>query len=236
MKNKSVLLNILLAVVIVVLTIQLAEQQGRKAQEKIQQDKALNNSNEATTKTGHRHHKPNATLATIFKRKSVRNYTERKVSKKRLRILAKAGMAAPTAADKRPWAFIAITDRKTLDALGNALPYAKMLKNAPAAIAVCGDLNKAISGDGQAYWIQDCSAASENILLAAESMKLGAVWTGVHPIKEREVTVRKILQLPNHIIPLNIIAIGYPTGKETPKNKWDKSILHWEKWEETVKN
>ncbi len=172
----------------------------------------------------------NETLTTIFNRKSVRNYTNRKVSKEQLTILSKAGMAAPTAVDKRPWAFIAITEREMLDQLADSLPYAKMLSKATAAIVVCGDLDKALSGDAQPYWVQDCSAATENILLAAESMGLGAVWTGVHPITEREKTVRNILKFPDSIVPLCVIAIGYPTGTEKPKDKWDPSILHWERW------
>lgn len=173
---------------------------------------------------------PNPTLTTIYNRKSVRHYTDRLVSKEQLTEMVKAGMAAPSAVDKRPWAFVAISDRAMLDRLAEALPYAKMLKKATAAIVVCGDMNKALTGDSQAYWIQDCSAATQNILLAAESMGLGAVWTGVHPIKDREATVTGILNAPSHIIPLNVIAIGYPTGEEQPKDKWDVSNLHWDKW------
>lgn len=173
---------------------------------------------------------PNPTLATIYNRKSVRHYTNRLVSRDQVTELVKAGMAAPTAVDKRPWAFVAITDRNMIDQLADALPHAKMLKQATAAIAVCGDMDKALTGDAQAYWVQDCSAATQNILLAAESMGLGAVWTGVHPIKDREKTVAKILGAPSSIIPLNVIAIGYPTGEDQPKDKYDAANVHWEKW------
>ncbi len=172
----------------------------------------------------------NETLATIFSRKSVRHYTSEKVSNDQLTLMVKAGMAAPTAVDKRPWAFVAINNRAVLDQLAESLPYAKMLKQATAAIVVCGDLSKTAEGYRKAYWIQDCSAATENILLATESIGLGAVWTGVHPDQEKEIEVQKILNLPDDKIPLNVIAIGYPTGEDQPKDKWDENNLHWNQW------
>ena len=172
----------------------------------------------------------NNTLKIIHQRKSVRNYIDKKVSKEQLETLIRAGMAAPTAVNKQPWAFIAIDDRKTLDKLGESLPYAKMLKNAPAAIVVCGDLTKALEGWEQEFWIQDCSAASQNILLAAESMGLGAVWTAAYPAKDRMKTVTDILELPKHIIPLNVIPVGSPKGIEQPKDKWKPENLKWNKW------
>ncbi|WP_319268548.1 nitroreductase family protein [uncultured Draconibacterium sp.] len=171
-----------------------------------------------------------STLEIIHQRKSVRNYTEKKVSKEQLETLVKAAMAAPTAVNKQPWAFIAINDRATLDHLGYKLPYAKMTKTASAAIIVCGDLSKALEGWEQAFWIQDCSAASQNILLAAEAMGLGAVWTAAYPAEDRMAIVRDILNLPENIIPLNVIPVGYPKGIEKPKDKWKPENLHWDKW------
>ncbi len=171
-----------------------------------------------------------STLEIIHQRKSVRNYTDQQVSKEQLQTLVKAGMAAPTAVNKQPWAFIAINDREILDQLGDVLPYAKMLKQATAAIVVCGDLDKTLPGEGQQFWIQDCSAATENVLLAAESIDLGAVWTAAYPNSERIRSVKDILNLPSKIIPLNVIAIGYPSGKDKPKDKWKPENLHWQKW------
>ncbi len=173
----------------------------------------------------------NPTLATIHNRKSVRNYTNRKVSDAQLTELVKAGMAAPTAVDKRPWAFVVVKNRAMLDSFAIQLPYGKMLDKAAAAIIVCGNMNKALKDIAQEFWIQDCSAATQNILLAAESMGLGAVWTAAYPIKDREDIVRRAINAPSHIVPLNVIAIGYPTGEDQPKNKWDKNNIHWEKWE-----
>lgn len=174
--------------------------------------------------------KGNNTLEIIHQRKSVRNYTDKEVSKEQLEQLVKAGMAAPTAVNKQPWAFIVINDKATLNELGDKLPYAKMAKKASAAIVVCGDLSKTLEGWEQEFWIQDCAAASQNILLAAESMSLGAVWTAAYPAEDRMATVSKTLNLPEHIIPLNVIPIGYPSGIEKPKDKWKSENLHWNKW------
>lgn len=171
-----------------------------------------------------------STIDIIMRRKSVRDYTDKPVDKQTLDILIKAGMAAPTAGNKQPWEFVAITDRNTLDALADKLEYAKMLKKAPAAIVVCGVPKLSFPGTESEYWIQDCSAVTENILLAVESLNLGAVWASVYPGKDRIDSVRSILNLPDDIIPLNIIAIGYPTGKEKPKNKYKPERIHWEKW------
>ena len=173
---------------------------------------------------------PNPTLSTIYNRKSVRHYTNQPVAEEKLTELVKAGMAAPTAVNKQPWAFMIVTDRALLDQLADSLPYAKMLKQATSAIAVCGDRTKALDGELRDYWVQDCSAATQNILLGAESMGLGAVWTGVFPRKERINTVKNILKLPEHIIPLNIIAVGHPTGEDQPKDKWKPENVHVNQW------
>ncbi|GEM_PF-112937 len=169
-------------------------------------------------------------FSVVHSRKSVRKFLDTPVPKEALEKILKAGMAAPTAVDRRPWAFVAVTDRTVLDALAEKLPFAKMLYQAGAAIIVLGDLDKALPGEAQAYWIQDTSAVTQNILLAVEAMGLGAVWTGVYPNKDREATVRELLELPLNVIPLNVIPIGYPAGEQKAKDKWDSSIIHWEKW------
>ena len=172
----------------------------------------------------------NAALKVIHSRKSVRHYIDGKVSKEDLLTIIKAGMAAPTAVDRRPWAFIVVTDESKLERLESGLPHAKMITKAGSCIVVCGVLEKALSGEGQEYWIQDCSAATENILLAAESMGLGAVWTGVYPSKERMDQVRRVLGIPENVMPLNVIPIGYPVGDEKPKDKFEPADIHWETW------
>ncbi len=172
----------------------------------------------------------NETVRTILNRKSVRSYTSRPVEKEKIDTLLKAAMAAPTAVNKQPWTFIVINDAATLDTLAAGLPYAKMAAEAPLAIVVCGDLRKTLRGHEDPYWPLDCSAASENLLLAAESMGLGAVWTAVYPEEDRIQTVRRILSLPEYIVPLNLIPIGYPQYTEEPKDKYLEENIHYNKW------
>jgi nitroreductase len=172
----------------------------------------------------------NETLKTIFNRKSVRRYRADPIPKEKLELIVKAGMAAPTAVDKRPWEFVVITDKALLKKLGDALPYAKMAEKAGAAILVAGDLDRQFGGREADYWIVDCAAAAENILLAVESLGLGAVWTAVYPEKERIEAVRRLLNVPSSIVPLAFIPIGAPGGDQKPKDKWNPQQLHWNEW------
>ena len=167
----------------------------------------------------------------ILHRKSVRAYTDRAVSREQLDTLLRAAMAAPTGRDMRPWKFVVIDDKEALAKLAGQLPYAKMLPEAAAAIVVCGDLSVTDdNGKPSTNWTFDCSAATENLLLAAEAMGLGAVWTGVYPYEERQTAVSQALQLPEHIIPLNLIPIGYPKGDPQPKDKYDADNVHFNGW------
>ena len=172
----------------------------------------------------------NDTIKTIMNRKSVRAYKEGPVSKEQLEVIVKAGMAAPTAVDKRPWEFIVINDKAMLKKLSDILPYAKMTEKAAAAIIVAGDIDRQQGGRESDFWVVDCSAATENVLLAVESLGLGAVWTAVYPDKERIEAVRKLLKIPSTVVPLNVIPIGIPTGAEKPKDKWNPKQLHWNGW------
>lgn len=167
----------------------------------------------------------NSTLETIFNRKSVRKYTARPVEQEKLEMLVRAGMAAPSSRDRRPWEFIIVTDRHLLDTLGHGLPLARMLKETDQAIIVCGDTNKSDNA-----WFLDCSAAAQNILLAAESMGLGAVWTAAYPYPDRMKIVQETLMLPEHILPLTVIPIGYPQGQEKAKDKFNKEQIHYNRW------
>lgn len=179
---------------------------------------------QAVQQSGSEESGKNQTLETIFARTSVRNYTEQPVSQDDLVTLVKAGMAAPTGRDIRPWEFVVITDRATLDSLSAKLPYAKMLVKAPAAIAVLGNVNQS------SYWYLDCAAATENILLAAQSLGLGAVWTATYPYDDRMKVVSDQLQLPDSIQSLCIIPVGYPKGNTKPKDKWTETKVHYNKW------
>lgn len=175
------------------------------------------NDNQTTTTTDNT---KNAAMETIMMRTSIRSFTDRAVSADTVEMLLRAGMAAPTAVNKQPWHFVVIDDPVVMDSLGGNGRQSQMWKEAMLAIAVCGDLNKAMEGPGQPYWIQDCSAATQNILLAAHALGLGAVWTGCYPIEERVANVSRVLNLPENLIPLGVIVMGYPNEQPAPKDKW----------------
>lgn len=166
----------------------------------------------------------NPALANIFARKSVRKYLNKGVEDEKIIALLKAGMAAPSGKDVRPWEFVVVKERATLDSMATALPYAKMLADARVAIIVCGDSIRS------SYWYLDCSAATENILLAAEALGLGAVWTAAYPYEDRMNVVRKYTNLPENILPLCVIPVGYPEGVQSPKDKFDETKIHYEKY------
>jgi nitroreductase len=172
---------------------------------------------------------PPDALTIIHNRRSVRNFTGQAVSRDDLVTIVKAGMAAPTAVNMQPWAFVIVTDRLALDSLGEALPYAKMLDKAGAAIVVCAIPEKAFQAKLELAVIDSC-CASENVLLAVEALGLGAVWTGVYPEKERMDAVRKQLNIPEKVIPLNVIPVGYPASEEKPKDKFKQENVHWGQW------
>ena len=154
----------------------------------------------------------------IMTRTSIREYTNEPVSKTDIETMLRAGMAAPTAVNRQPWHFVAVTDKAKLAELAGR--RGGMVKQAGVAIVVCGNIDKALQGPAQAFWIQDCSAATQNILLAANALGLGAVWTGCYPMDERVAEVSKVLKLPETIIPLCVIAIGHPAEQPAPKDKW----------------
>lgn len=169
--------------------------------------------------------KKEAALSAIYNRKSVRSFIkDRPVSDEDVQALIKAGMSAPSGKDTRPWEFVIINDRAILDKMAEELPTAKMLSQAPMAIVVCGDTIRS------SYWYLDCSAATENILLAAEAMELGGVWTAAYPYRDRMTTVIKHTNMPAQVLPLVIIPIGYPMGNHSVKDKYDEKKIHMNKW------
>ncbi|MBS5980720.1 MAG: nitroreductase family protein [Dysgonomonas mossii] len=169
--------------------------------------------------------KKEAALSAIYNRKSVRSFIkDRPVSDEDVQALIKAGMSAPSGKDTRPWEFVIINDRSILDKMAEELPTAKMLSQAPMAIVVCGDTIRS------SYWYLDCSAATENILLAAEAMELGGVWTAAYPYRDRMATVIKHTNMPAQVLPLAVIPIGYPMGNHSVKDKYDEKKIHMNKW------
>jgi nitroreductase len=161
----------------------------------------------------------------IFARRSIRQYTDKPVSPAQIKKLLEAGMAAPSSRDRKPWHFVVIRDRAMLDRLAEAHPHGKMLSTAGAAIAVCGD-----TGAAPDFWIQDCAAATENILIAVAGLGLGAVWLGCHPREERVSAIRAVLGIPDHIGVLSLISIGHPAETKAPRTQYSEERVHYEKW------
>jgi nitroreductase len=164
-------------------------------------------------------------IKTILSRRSIRRYTDELVSEEDIKTILDAAMAAPSASNRKPWHFIIVTDRGSLNQLAKAHRYAKMLYDAPLCISVCGD--QSVS---ESFWVQDCSAATENMLLAITALGLGAVWCGVYPRQDRMKDISKILGIKAPIVPLNIIAIGHPAEEKEPRTQYDESKVHREKW------
>lgn len=161
----------------------------------------------------------------IMSRKSVRDYiADKPIEKEKIEVLLKAGMAAPSGRDLRPWEILVVDNKEILTALAEKLPYAKMLAHTPLAIIVCGDKDKS------SYWYLDCSAVTQNILISAEALNLGAVWTAAYPYEDRMNAVKETIELPDNILPLNVIPVGYPNGEQKVKDKYDVSKVHFNKW------
>lgn len=162
----------------------------------------------------------------ILTRRSVRTYDTRPVSPEIIKKIAGAGMCSPSARNNRPWEFIAITDRSILSRLSKVRPFWAMLNGAGAAIVVVND-NRTYTSPTTAFSVQDCAAATENILLAAHGEGLGAVWLGLYPLKEEQDMVRDILEIPANIIPFSIISLGYPAVRVKGKDCFEEEKLHW---------
>lgn len=210
--NISSILNVLLATALVILSIKIAFFSHDK------QDKNGNKNLE------------DSVVDNIMTRTSIRDFQDKPLEDEKVEKLLRTAMAAPSARNEQPWSFIVIKDKKILQAISANFNNIKMAEKAPLAIVVCGDLDKSIPGDGLTYWVQDTSAATENLLLAAHSMGLGAVWCGIYPIQERVALLKNILKIPENIIPLNVIPVGYPAEDPAPKDKWNPDLIHYNMW------
>lgn len=170
-----------------------------------------------------------AAIENIMTRTSIRQYKDQPVEQEKIDIMLKAAMAAPTAMNLQPWHFVVITDKKVIDQLAGPRPT-----NAPLMIAVCGDTDKTTMPDGKGklpdFWVQDVSAATENLLLAAHAQGLGAVWTGVYPAMERVAEVANALNCPQNIVPLAVVRIGYPDESPEPKDKFKEENISYNKF------
>ena len=166
-------------------------------------------------------------IEAILTRRSIRKYSREKVTDNQIEIILKAAMYAPSAMNQQPWHFIVIDDRKKLNRIMEVHPYSNMLKEAGLAILVCGDERLQLS---KGYWVVDCGAATQNLLLAAHGIGLGAVWLGVHPREERKSGIRKIFHLPDHVQPFSLISIGYPAEEKLFPQRFKPERIHKNTW------
>ena len=165
-------------------------------------------------------------IQAILSRRSIRKYTSEPVSEETVNELLKAAMSAPTAANQ-PWDFVVVRERSTLNAVRQFHPHAEMLTLAAAAIAVCGDpTRETLKG----RWLLDCVAATENILIAANAIGLGACWVGIYPVEERIQGLRDLLGIPAHVIPLSMVSLGYPAEKKNPSSRYKPERIHLSRW------
>lgn len=167
----------------------------------------------------------NDVINTILKRRSIRKFTDQPVEKEIMVQLLQAAMAAPSASNGQPWEFVVITEIEVMDRLRSTLMFGKM--NAPGAICVLGSSRMQKNKAGDKFWVQDCSAATENILLAANALGLGSVWVGIHPVALFKLRVSEILNLPEGTTPLNLIYIGYPAEEKEPRTQYEDARVQW---------
>ena len=167
------------------------------------------------------------TFEAILTRRSIRKYTDKSIDEKTQKKLLQAAMQAPSARDTQAWQFVVINDRQTLQDISNFHPYADMLKHAPLAIAVCGDFQLEENVD---YLALNCAAVTENILLAAHSFGLGAVWLAIYPRKQRIKELRNLLELPEDIIPISLVAIGHTRESKGSEDRFNAEKIHNNRW------
>ncbi len=172
----------------------------------------------------------NPTIETILRRRSIRKYTSKPVEPEKIDLLLQAGMAAPTAMNCKPWEFVVVTNPEKLAQFRSQLIFGN--RNAPAAIVVCGNPGLSTNPAARLFWVQDCSAAAENIMIAAVGLDLGTVWIGVHPVANFVKTVREIVSIPKKVTPLCIIYVGYPESEKPARTQYDEKRVHRQKYGE----
>lgn len=168
-------------------------------------------------------------LETIKKRRSIRNYTDQPVERDTLIKLLEAATAAPTAANCQPWEFVVIDEPERLTKIREKFMFARY--NAPAAIVVCGNMDLAFKGPGKDMWVQDCSAAIENMLIAATGMGLGTVWIGVYPIESNVKPLKALLNMPEHVTPLGIVYVGHPAEEKEARTRLNEKRVYWQTYD-----
>jgi nitroreductase len=163
----------------------------------------------------------------VLSRRSIRKYTKQEVPEELVERLLRAAMSAPSASNQQPWHFIVARDHELLDRVPDVHPYSSMVPSAPLAIVVCGDPRNA---KWPQMWEQDCSAATENVLVEAQLLGLGAVWLGVHPLSERVEGLQRLFGIPSDVIPFSLIPIGFPAEQKPPADRYLVERVHQERW------
>lgn len=166
-------------------------------------------------------------LEALNTRRSIRAFTPRPVSLDIVRELIRAAMHAPSAGNEQPWHFLIITDREILEKIPDFHPYAGMVAESPVAVLVCGDCRQE---KHPGMWVQDCAAATQNLLLAAHAKGLGAVWVGIHPREDRIEPLRKLIDLPAEVVPFALIPVGHPAEAPEMEDRYRPELIHLNKW------
>lgn len=166
-------------------------------------------------------------LTCIFTRRSIRIFTSEPITEEQLLTILRAGFSAPTAMNTRPWQFVVIRKPETLQAITEVHPYSRMLPRAGCGILVCGDMSR---NENLGYLTEDCSAAIQNMLLAAHALGLGAVWLGIHPRGERVQAMRGIVGLPDGVWPIGLVAVGVPDETRDAPDRYEVDKVHFDKW------
>lgn len=209
--NVSRILNVLLLIVVVVLVVKIVFFPSRSCETGKEDAEAV-------------------VMENILTRTSIRDYQDKPVEEEKVEKLLRAAMAAPTAGNKQPWVFVVVKDKATLQAISGEYRPMRMAEKAPMAIVVCGDMELTFPEEGRDYWVEDTSAATENLLLAAHAMGLGAVWCGIYPLPERVAFFSTLLQLPENLVPMCVVPVGYPAENPAPKDKWKPEKIYNETW------
>jgi len=169
------------------------------------------------------------TLEAIFNRRSIREYTDENVTDLEIDILLKAAFSAPSAVNMQPWEFVVINEKEVLDKIRDKMVFARY--NAPLGIVVCGNMKNALKGQDKDLWVCDCSAAIENMLLAATDIGLASIWIGVYPIPARMETMQKLINLPEHVKPLSMVYFGHATHQEAGRCRYNEKAIYWQQYD-----
>ncbi|MEA3463330.1 MAG: nitroreductase family protein [Bacteroidota bacterium] len=165
----------------------------------------------------------------ILDRRSIRRFTDQKIDNEQIKIMLTAAMYAPSAVNMQPWHFVVIDDSSMMEQIMEIHPYARMLQSASHAIVVCGD--ELLQHD-DGYWVVDCGAATQNLLLAAHTLGLGACWVGLHPREERKTSFSRLLHLPSHVKPFALVALGYPEERKPRPDRFHPEKVKYNGWDQ----